>query len=263
MVSRAGEWVEEVLALARRWFIMLRREPLNLVFSIAQPAIWLAFFGSGVGRAIDAQVVGTSDYLGFVLPGIVAFTVIGNGVASAMPLLFDKEDGYLEKLMTMPIARSSVIVSRFVYQTVLMSGQVVIVFAVASAMGVRIAAGPAGLVVLLVAVALLTLAVTAAFLALAYAVPGHGTYFAITGFATLPLLFVSNAFVPFDAMPGWMALLARVNPLSSAIETIRILVLEGWRADVVHTLGLLAAWAAALLACGTYQFRKHTRSRVG
>jgi len=261
-VSGGAEWLQEVLALARRWFIMLKREPLNLVFSIAQPALWLAFFGMGIGRAVDAAVVGTSDYLGFVLPGIIAFTVLGNGVASAMPLLFDKEDGYLDKLMAMPIARSSVIVSRFLYQTVLLVGQVALVLGVAFAMGVRLAAGPAGLLVLLVAVVLLTLAVTAAFLALAYAVPGHGTFFAVTGFVTLPLLFMSNAFIPFSAMPGWMAVCAYLNPLSYAIETMRILVLEGWRAHLLYNLGVLGVAAAALLAYGTHEFRKHTGARV-
>jgi ABC-2 type transport system permease protein len=256
-------WAQEVLALARRWFIMLRRERLGLVFSLLQPAIWLVFFGLGMGRAIDARTVGTADYLSFVLPGIIAFTVMGNGVGSAMPLLFDKEDGYLEKLMAMPISRSSVIVSRFLYQTVLLAGQVVLLLAVAFAMGVRLAAGPAGFAVLLLAVALLTLAVTAAFLALAYAVPGHGTFFAITGFATLPVLFISNAFVPLDAMPAWMAAIARVNPLSWAIASMRIVVLDGWTAELPVALGVLATAAAALLACGTWEFRRHTGGRVG
>jgi len=257
------EWVDEVLALARRWFIMLRRERMSLVFSLIQPAIWLLFFGAGMGRAIDTRVVGTTDYLAFVLPGIIAFTVIGNGVSSAMPLLFDKEDGYLEKLMAMPISRSSVIVSRFLYQTVLLAGQVVLVLAVAFAMGVRLAAGPAGFVVLMFTVALLTLAVTAAFLALAYAVPGHGTFFAITGFASLPILFISNAFVPIEAMPAWMAPIARLNPLSYAIASMRILVLEGWTRQLPLTLAVLALSAVALLACGTYEFRRHTGGRVG
>ena len=86
-----AEWAQEVLALARRWFIMLRRERLNLVFSLVQPAIWLVFFGLGMGRAIDARAIGAANYLSFVLPGIIAFTVVGNGVSSAMPLLFDRK----------------------------------------------------------------------------------------------------------------------------------------------------------------------------
>jgi len=64
-----AEWAQEVLALARRWFIMLRRERLSLVFSLVQPAIWLVFFGLGMGRAIDARAIGTADYLSFVLQG--------------------------------------------------------------------------------------------------------------------------------------------------------------------------------------------------
>jgi ABC-2 type transport system permease protein len=101
-----------------------------------------------------------------------------------------------------------------------------------------------------------------ALLTLAYAVPGHGTFFAITGFATLPLLFISNAFVPFDAMPGWMAAIARVNPLSYAIASMRILLVEGWTAELPVALGVLAASAVVLLACGTWEFRRHTGGRV-
>ena len=111
-----SRWAQEVMALARRWWIELLRERLNLVFSIAQPAIWLVFFGAGVERAIDLEVIGTDDYIGFMLAGIIAFTIVGNGVSGAMPLLWDKETGYLDRLMSMPIARSSVIVSRFVFQ---------------------------------------------------------------------------------------------------------------------------------------------------
>ena len=122
--SALSDWAQEVAALAKRWFIELGQEKLNLVFSVAQPAIWLVFFGVGIGRAVDKNVIGTSDYTGFTLPGIVAFTVIGSGVPAAMPLMWDKESGYLDKLMSMPISRSSIIVSRFVFQAILSAAQV-------------------------------------------------------------------------------------------------------------------------------------------
>jgi glycosyltransferase involved in cell wall biosynthesis len=101
-----GEWIQEVLALSRRWYLQLIRDRLNLVFSLTQPAIWLAFFGSAVGRAIDRDVIGTPNYIGFMLPGVIAFTVVTNAVSGAMPLLWDKEVGYLDKILAMPIARS-------------------------------------------------------------------------------------------------------------------------------------------------------------
>jgi ABC-2 type transport system permease protein len=257
-----GDWAQEVMALARRWWIELLRERLNLVLSIAQPAIWLVFFGAGVERAIDAEVIGTDDYVGFMLAGIITFTIVGNGVSGAMPLLWDKETGYLDRLMSMPIARSTVIVSRFVFQVAQQSAQILLVVLVALLLGVRIAAGPLGLLVILVAAALLTMSVTAAFSALAYAVPQHGTFFAIAGFVTLPLLFMSNAFVPLDAMPGWMAVVARLNPLTYAIEAMRTLVIRGWAASIVWSLAVLALAAALCLAAGVQQFRRQTGERV-
>lgn len=257
-----GHWAQEVMALARRWWIELLRERLNLVLSIAQPAIWLVFFGAGVERAIDAEVIGTDDYVGFMLAGVIAFTIVGNGISGAMPLLWDKETGYLDRLMSMPIARSTVIVSRFVFQVAQQSAQILLVVLVALLLGVRIAAGPLGLLVILVAAALLTMSVTAAFSALAYAVPQHGTFFAIAGFVTLPLLFMSNAFVPLDAMPGWMAVVARLNPLTYAIEAMRTLVVRGWSASIAWSLAVLAVAAALCLAAGVQQFRRQTGERV-
>lgn len=257
-----GRWAQEVMALARRWWIELLRERLNLVLSIAQPAIWLVFFGAGVERAIDAEVIGTDDYVGFMLAGIVTFTIVGNGISGAMPLLWDKETGYLDRLMSMPIARSTVIVSRFVFQVAQQSAQILLVVLVALLLGVRIATGPLGLLVILVAAALLTMSVTAAFSALAYAVPQHGTFFAIAGFVTLPLLFMSNAFVPLDAMPGWMAVVARLNPLTYAIEAMRTLVIRGWAGSIVWSLAVLALVAALCLAAGVQQFRRQTGERV-
>jgi ABC-2 type transport system permease protein len=257
-----SHWAQEVLALARRWWIELLRERLNLVLSIAQPAIWLVFFGAGVERAIDPEVIGTDDYIGFMLAGIVTFTIVGNGVSGAMPLLWDKETGYLDRLMSMPIARSSVIVSRFVFQVAQQSAQILLVVLVALVLGVRIAAGPLGLLVILLAAALLTMSVTAAFSALAYAVPQHGTFFAIAGFVSLPLLFMSNAFVPLDAMPGWMEVVARLNPLTYAIEAMRTLVIDGWAPRIASSLVVLTLVAAFCLAIGTQQFRKRTGERV-
>lgn len=257
-----SRWMQEVMALVRRWWIELLRERLNLVFSIAQPAIWLVFFGAGVERAIDTRVIGTDDYISFMLAGIIAFTIVGNGVSGAMPLLWDKETGYLDRLMSMPIARSSVIVSRFVFQVAQQSVQIMLVVAVALILGVRIESGPLGLVVILFAAALLTMSVTAAFSALAYAVPQHGTFFAVVGFISLPLLFMSNAFVPLEAMPSWMRVVARINPLTYAIEAMRILVIEGWSGRIVSSLGILTVAAGLCLAVGTREFRRQTGDRV-
>ena len=261
--SRArSEWVQEVLALSRRWYLQLIRDRLNLIFSLTQPAIWLAFFGSAMGRAIDSDVIGTSDYIGFMLPGVIAFTVVTNAVSGAMPLLWDKEVGYLSKILAMPIARSALVVSRFVFQFGLGTAQVVLVFIVAVSIAVDVAAGVLGALVILAISGLLSMSLTALFMALAYRVPTHGTFFAIAGFVTLPLVFLSNAFVPTDAMPAWMRIVAQFNPLTYAIGAMRVLVLEGWGGDVMLSLGALMLFAVVSLALATHEFVRHTGERV-
>jgi ABC-2 type transport system permease protein len=257
-----AEWMQEVLALLRRWYLQLVRDRLNLAFSLTQPAIWLAFFGSAMGRAINPRVIGTSDYVGFMLAGIIAFTVVTNTVSGAMPLLWDKEVGYLDKLLAMPIARSSLIVSRFLFQFTLGTAQVVLVFLVAVAVSVDVASGVLGAISILVLAGLLSMCFTALFMALAYRVPTHGTFFAVAGFITLPLVFVSNAFVPIEAMPSWMQVVARLNPLTYAIEAMRILVLEGWAAAVPRALAVLGLFAVASLGVATYEFIRHTGERT-
>ena len=256
------DYAQEVLALANRWWIELRRDRLNLVFNLVQPAVWMVFFGIGVGRTVNKSIIGTTDYIGFMLPGIIAFTIVGNGVASAMPLMWDKETGYLDKLMSMPIARSSIIVSRFTFQVALNSVQVLIMVAVAFTLDVRIATGVPGLAGILAIGALLTFAFTAIFAALAYRVANHGTFFAVTGFITLPLLFMSNAFVPLASMPRWMELIARLNPLTYAITAIRTLVLDGWETSLATPLLVLAVVAFAFLGIGPFEFRRLTGQRV-
>jgi ABC-2 type transport system permease protein len=256
-----SEWVQEVLALSRRWYLQLIRDRLNLVLSLTQPAIWLAFFGSAMGRAIDTEAIGTSDYVGFMLAGVIAFTVVTNAISGAMPLLWDKEVGYLDKILAMPIARSSLIVSRFVFQFGLGIAQVGLVFTVAVIISVDVAAGLLGAVAVLAVAGLLSMSLTALCMALAYRVPTHGTFFAVAGFISLPLVFLSNAFVPIDVMPTWMSVIARFNPLTYAIEAMRVLVLEGWDMDVFRALGALALFAAGSLAVATYEFVRHTGER--
>ncbi len=73
---------------------------------------------------------------------------------------------------------------------------------------------------------------------------------------------MSNAFVPLGAMPAWMEVVARLNPLTYAIEAMRTLVLDGWEPRVAASLAVLALAGVVCLALGTWQFRKQTGERV-
>src|SRR3954468_19374798 len=104
------EYKQEIGALTMRWVKRLSREKFSMLFTLVQPMLfWLIFFGNLFQRAADVQVTQAPDYISFLTAGVVFITVPNNGLAGGVDLLVDKENGFLERLMTTPIHRTSVI----------------------------------------------------------------------------------------------------------------------------------------------------------
>lgn len=221
------EFFQETRAQLVRWLIHLRRERFSLVFALVAPVTFLVFFG-GAFSGIAPRSLPGGDYRTFILAGIVALTVFGGSLSGGIELLFDKENGTLTRILAAPISRASILVSRFLYVSLVSSLQVVIVVALAFLLGVRIATGVPGLLALLLLGFLLGFSLTIISLVLAFSLTNHGEFFAILSFLTLPLAFLSTAFVPLERMPGWMAAVARINPMTYAVNGMRSLVVSGW-----------------------------------
>lgn len=229
MTAGMRDTIQEISALTMRWVLRLSREKFSMLFTLIQPMIfWLIFFGSLFERAADIRVVQAPNYMSFLAAGVVVMTVLNNGLSGGVDLLFDKENGFLERLMSTPIRRISVILSRFLFVTTITSLQVLVILAVAYLFGVRPATGLLGIAVILVVGMLFGVGLTAISMALAFSVKSHGDFFSVLGFLSLPLIFLSSALVPLDAMPTWMSVLAVVNPMTWAIDAVRPLILSGW-----------------------------------
>jgi len=128
-----AQYWQEIHALTMRWVRRLSREKFSMLFTLVQPMLfWLIFFGNLFQRAADVQVTQAPDYISFLTAGVVVMTVLNNGLAGGVDLLFDKENGFLERLMTTPIHRSSVILSRFIFVMTITSLQVLVILGVAS-----------------------------------------------------------------------------------------------------------------------------------
>jgi ABC-2 type transport system permease protein len=240
-VSVVGERVQEVGALGLRWVRRLAREKYTLMFTLLQPLFWLVFFGS-LFSVIGTGVVG-GNYLDYVLPGIIVLNVLGAGLAAGVEVMFDKETGFLHRLLAAPIARLSIIAARLLYIVGNSLLQVLILLGVAFALGATFPGGAGGIAVILLVSALLAIAFGAASLTLAFVYKSHGEFFATIGFVNMPLFFLSSALIPISSMPGWMQPLALLNPLTWAIDVARTAALHGVPWDV-----LPGALAALLLA---------------
>src|SRR2546428_2696387 len=95
--------LQEVGALTMRWVKRLSREKFSMVFTLFQPMVfWLIFFGNLFQRTANAEVVQAPSYIAFLAAGVVVMTILNNGLAGGADLLFDKENGFFERLMSPP-----------------------------------------------------------------------------------------------------------------------------------------------------------------
>jgi len=212
---------QETLALTKRLFIQLIRRPSTVIAGIIQPMIWLVLFGALFSNAPDGLIPGGMSYGRFLGAGVIVFTAFSGALNAGLPVMFDREFGFLNRLLVAPLSsRSSIVFASVIYITSISILQSIVIMATAFLLGYGWP-GPAGLLLVLLTLLLLVFAVTALSLGLAFALPGHIELIAVIFVANLPLLFASTALVPISFMPGWLGWLAAINPLTFAIEPIR------------------------------------------
>lgn len=223
----------ETWAIARRWFWHLRHEPMQLIAAVAQPALWLLLFGNLFAQAGARFTGGAPDYISFMTAGVVVMTVFNSAISGGIEVLFDREQGFHDRLLAAPIHRTALLAGRYVYILALSALQGAVILGVALLMGVRVATGaPGALATLLIAV-LMGIGIATLSLALAFVLKGHGTFFGLLVLINLPLIFVSSALAPLDAMPFWLSSLARLNPMTYAIDGARSLIVGGWQTEIL------------------------------
>jgi ABC-2 type transport system permease protein len=256
--SALREISQETFALTRRLFVQLARRPSTLVAGVLQPLIWLILFGALFAKAPAGLLPDGMSYGRFLGAGVIVFTAFSGALNAGLPVMFDREFGFLNRLLVAPLrARSSIVLASVLYITSLSLIQSLAIMATAALLGYGWPGG-AGLLLVLLTLLLLTFAVTALSLGLAFALPGHIELIAVIFVANLPLLFASTALAPISFMPAWLGWLAALNPLTFAIEPIRAAYAGPFRlTDVVleapygsltaaACLGILAALALGL-----------------
>jgi ABC-2 type transport system permease protein len=255
---------EVTAQLGRDWH-HLKRQPFNIVFTLVQPLIWLVLFGSlmrdasfGRPKIMDLVDSPDGDYLKTLAGGILAFTVYGNAMAGGIPMLFDKENGFLTRMLAAPIARSSIITSRFLYVELMAGAQTLVILAVAWFMGVRVESGLLGVLGILGFGALVAFGVTCLSLTLALKLKGHASFFIIMGTFGLPLMLCSSALKPMELITvPWMRAVAWCNPMSWCANAMRDCVMDtGTPERFLLNGGLLVGFNVLMLVLSLRVFRK-------
>jgi ABC transporter DrrB family efflux protein len=240
LLTQARWAVTDTLTITRRNLLVWMRVPAYIMFTVIQPVMFVLLFRYVFGGAI--KVTGT-HYVDFLLPGILgqtaAFATFGTAIALAQEL----KKGVIDRLRSMPMARSAVLAGRLVADTIRMFITIVIVVGVGYAVGFRFSNG-FGLAVAMVVMATvfgLAICCISAFTGLAI-----GDEESVQAFGLVwlfPLTFLSSAFVPIPSMPGWLQAFANNQPVTYVINVMRSMALGG---PIAADLWKSAAWLAGI-----------------
>ncbi|GLV73816.1 ABC transporter permease [Streptomyces hygroscopicus] len=238
--------VRDSATMLRRNLLHARRYPSMTLNLLLTPIMLLLLFVYVFGDVMSAGIGGGADrsaYLAYVVPGILLMTIGGTVVGTAVSVSNDMTEGIIARFRTMAIHRGSVLIGHVVGSVLQSILSVVLVGAVAVAVGFR--STDATVLEWLAAFGLLVLFA----MALTWIAVGMGLISPnaeAAGNNALPMILLpllSSAFVPVDAMPGWFQPIAEYQPFTPAIETLRGLLLgseigdNGWIA-IVWCLGL-------------------------
>ncbi|MGW0533285.1 ABC transporter permease [Streptomyces sp. NPDC003032] len=241
--------VRDSNTMLRRNLLHARRYPsgtLNLLLTpIMMLLLFVYIFGDVMSAGIGGGGADRSDYIAYIVPGILVMTIGSTVIGAAVYVSMDMAEGLIARFRTMALYRGSVIIGHVVGSVLQCMMSVLLVGAVGVAIGFRSTGATAlewlaafGLLVLF-ALALTSIAVG---MGMASPNPEAASNMAMP-LILLPL--VSSAFIPAATMPGWFRPIAEYQPFTPVIETLRGLLLgseigrNGWIA-VVWCVGLAA-----------------------
>jgi ABC-2 type transport system permease protein len=246
-----GAWV-----IYRKHMHKFVRNGTELGGTLAAPLLLAMTFGAGMQKIVAPAAIGGGDYLSFITPGILGFTALSGAVNAGMTILEEKIRGYLKQYLVAPIPRTSVLLASTLSGLVKTLVQSLLILLIALLFGARLQTSPAGVLGALLVLALFMLAIVGFANGVALRSKSIGGYHIMLFLLNLPLLFLSNAFYPLDAMPLWMRLVAYLNPTTYVVDGLRLTLFGSGDLPLAVSVLVLGAFAALLQWYGVQSFRR-------
>ena len=229
------------------------RNPFVLLITVVQPFMWLAFFGSSFSLLPASELqelFGASNYIQFLLPGVLSTSMLTVGMFGSMSTIQDKRFGFMKRILITPTSKGTVFVTKALGSASRGLVQFPIMIAAALAFGVSFHVAWWQWGVWILALMLLATGFCSLFLAITARATDWQTPGVVSNFITMPLMFSSAALFGSSHFPAWMRAISSVNPITFSALLGRSFVL-GTPTDWTY-LGYLGLFAGGMLAIGYF-----------
>lgn len=224
----------EIYALTKRLFIQAQRRPSTFISGLIQPLLWLILFGALFQNAPVGLLASNIKYHTFLSPGIIIFTAFTGSINAGLPLIFDREFGFLNRLLISPIiSRDSLLISSVLFNIFITLSQTFTII-LCSSIFFNNTQYNNNIHFIFFITFLITFSISSVSIYLACILPGHIEFLALILLINLPMLFSSTALAPLSFMPYWLQIIASLNPMTYAIESIRYIITNHiWNQEIV------------------------------
>lgn len=191
------------------------RNPVAVVFGLAQPLLYLGLFGPLLGK----------DGWQWFVPGLLVQMALFGTAYAGFSLLPEVRTGVMERLRVTPVSRVALLVGRVGKDVVLLVVQGLLIVLASMLFGFRASAGQIALGLVLVAV--LGIAIGSASYAIALKVKLEYVFASVLSSTIVPLMLLSGVLLPMSNGPQWLYWLSRVNPLAHVVDAERSIFTTG------------------------------------
>ncbi len=219
-------FLRETTAIVEVELIKLVRDPTEIISRAVQPVLWLVVFGQVLAQVRGIQT-GQLGYLAFITPGILAQSILFSAIFYGIAIIWERDLGVVHKLLASPARRISLVFGKAVAAGFRGILQTAVIFLIALAMHISVNQDPLAIVGILACVMLGSGLFATFSLIIACIVKTRERFMGIGQLLTMPMFFASNAIYPLDIMPGWLRVIAEVNPLTYLIDALRGLMITG------------------------------------
>ncbi len=254
-------------AFTHTWWLTLRqlkallRQPVVIVITLVQPAVWLFLFGNLFRRVVELPGFGTGSYLTYLVPGVVVMNAVSSSMWAGMGMIEEIDRGITNRFLITPVRRAAIMNASVITNALSTALQSAIIVLLGWAAGAHYTGGAGGIAVLIVTSMLLGTVFTALSNAIGMTLREREAVIGLSIFLLLPLTFLSSAFMAGNLMPGWMRHVAAFNPVNWSLDATREVLAADprWRIALEHG-GWLLLLALAMVWLSTLTFRGYQKS---
>lgn len=230
------------------------RDRSRLVSSIITPVLWLVIFGGGLGLSISAST--GLNYTQFLLPGIIAQTLLFTAIFLGISVIWDRQFGFMKEILVAPIGRISIFAGKMFGVSTAAIIQGFIVITLGFIIGVPLTIYAIGLAIPLMII--ITIGLTCIGLAIASVMTSLESFGTIVTFVNMPMFFLSGALFPVTNLPSWIKWAFYINPLTYGVDALRGVMISGWHTLLPLYIDILiiCAFDVVMVVIGTYLFSK-------